>query len=289
MLLAAGIDYEYLPGQIPGSLARVLLARFKLQRLEAEAKKKSNESAPVLQPGQSGYMEQYYEQHAQEGGIVLIGRSSMKEYLWALKEAWTTPLDLQREQKIAETDVEVVEDEELKRFVKDEGLFAPPAESTGSSASPAHPALGSAFRDTYAAISKSTGPIFEPNEEQDASTKPMLEPSEIPQQPPLLLVPFSHPLGSIRFWPQRLYHHLFGERHKAEAGAKAALDLVHARTRPFEPPSRTQGLMTSDEEQREWLNDEGKVQADSDDWRPKYVGGDCDWEARTEYEITKVR
>lgn len=297
ILLAAGIDYEYLPGQIPGSLARVLLARYKLQRLEAEAKLKATgantAAGPTLRPGQSGYVEQYNEQHAREGGIVLIGRNTMKEYLWALKEAWTTPLDLEREQRIADSDVEAVEDEELKEFARVEGLFEPPpAEASDStSSSSQHPILGSAFRDTYASIAKSTGPIFEPSsstEEAEPAPKPMLPPSEIPQQPPLLLVPFSHPLGSMRFWPQKIYSHFFGHRHKAEAGAQAALDLIYARTRPFEPPARSQGLMTLEEESRAWLNEEDKMQADSDDWRPKFVGGDCDWEAKAEYELTKV-
>lgn len=296
--MSAGIDYEYIPGQIPGSLARVLTARFKLQRLEAEAARAS--PAEHLTPGQQGYVEQYNQEHALQGGTVIVGRSSLKEYLWALKEAWTTTLDLDRERKIAETDVEAVEDAELAEFVQQEGLFEPSEQDLNRSASAttsslSNPIFGAAFRDTYASIQQSqqqrdSDPSLAQPEPQPESPAQQAElsPSGIPAQPPLLLLPFSHPLGSMVYWPQKLYAYFFGERARASAGASEALKLVYAHSRPFDAPERSQGLLSQDEMERNWLNADGKVQADADDWSPRSVGGDLDWESSSERLITKV-
>lgn len=294
-MVSAGIDYEYLPGQIPGSLARILLARFKVQRLEASAQSASP-STSSLSPGQQGYTEQYNDQHALGGGTVLIGRNSLKEYLWALKQAWTTPLDLKREHLVAETDIEQVEDEELKEFVRQEGLFDPPSveAEVQSTSSNSNPILGSAFRDTYAQISKSAQPVFDapPNDSvpQKEEERPILSPTHIPPQPPLLFVPYSHPLGSMLYWPQKLYSYFFGERANARAGAAAALSLIQAQSRPFEPPRQTsRGLMDDEEYENEWVNEtSGKMEADHEDWFPKTVEGDCDFDIHSESYISKV-
>ena len=60
----------------------------------------------------------------------------------------------------------------------------------------------------------------------------MPPPAQLPQQPPLLLVPFVNLVG-IKLIPLMLWE-FFHERHKVRAGAEAAYKLISRATRPLE-------------------------------------------------------
>lgn len=248
ILVAAGIDYTYTNGQIPGSLGRILIAKFKASRLEKEASTK----APHLydSPEQSTSKRSLDEP---SGGVVILGRTAWKEYLWALKRGYLDELDLEREWKILNTDLEEVEDQELMARFDQDGLFDQPetsaAESSFTEAGelPERSTLPSPIsqRSSF----KSLFPNFSQPQSETVTSSSQAVPSDLPgakilpsapvlpEQPPILLVPFSHPLGSAKWWPLKLYNWLFGERAKAELGGQLAFDLIHAPSVPLNAPS----------------------------------------------------
>lgn len=65
----------------------------------------------------------------------------------------------------------------------------------------------------------------------------------VPPQPPLLLVPFDHPIG-MKWWPLKLYG-FFRHRDRVRAGADVALALIAQETEDLVPPSTgSEGLST---------------------------------------------
>jgi import inner membrane translocase subunit TIM54 len=229
-------------GQIPGSVARILLARFKLHRLE--------EAANIPRPK--------YEKPP--SGIALVGRNTLKEYLWALKKGYLDEIDLDRESRIANGDLEEIESLELAAQIDKDGLF----------------------------------PAFVPTEEQPPSTRFLPEASSLPPQPPLLLLPYSHPLGTMLWWPKKLTNWLFGERKRVEEGAKAAFTLLAGQTREIRPPASTSadGLFDEQKEMaRVWLNEDNKMAIGKGDeiWTGQPCGSeDLDLDLTSERYITSV-
>lgn len=62
----------------------------------------------------------------------------------------------------------------------------------------------------------------------------ILSPSPIPEQPPLLLVPFDHPIGMI-WWPLKFYR-FFNRRAEVQKGAEMAISLIDGNAQPINPP-----------------------------------------------------
>ena len=166
-----------------------------------------------------------------EGGIVLVGRPTFKEFMEGLRRGWTDGLDkvdredqLAREleadgkfdeidQPAATLDTESLADGEplptKSRLPPSTGLFKPPyLPSPGSKASP----------------SSSSPPIPEHFN---------IPPASIPQQPPILFVPFANYLGFLQL-PHMIWD-FFNQRQKVLSGAQCAYKLIKSRTRPFEP------------------------------------------------------
>jgi import inner membrane translocase subunit TIM54 len=193
-------------------------------------------------------------------GIALVGRNTLKEYLWALKKGYLDEIDLEREQRIAESDVEAVETAELAAELDKDGLF----------------------------------PNFTPTDlPRDSRFLPQT--ASLPPQPPILLLPFSHPLGSMLFWPLKLTTWLFGERNRVKTGGDAAFALIVGQTREIQPPSSAHGPGIYDEETeaaRVWLTDEGKmaIPKGNDVFRSRCTGSvDLDVDLKSERYITSVR
>jgi mitochondrial import inner membrane translocase subunit TIM54 len=170
---------------------------------------------------------------ALDGGIVIIGRPAFKEYIAGLRRGWT------------ESPERVDEDEELSRTLETDGHFDEPEVPSDSSSSSSQ----SHFADdepipTPSRLPSSRPPglfsplgtaVRPPPSSPPSTWDPVVDvppPTEIPPQPPHLLVPFVNLVG-IKLIPLMILD-LFNERHKVRAGAEAAYKLISSATRPFE-------------------------------------------------------
>lgn len=179
-----------------------------------------------------------------EGGIVIVGRPTFKEFMAGLKRGWTETLVKEdREEKLAvelELDGRFDEPQELDAVPVDLGDMddepiptasrLPPSKGF-SPFTPPHlrgsqqaPASSSSFSSQAAAQS----------EDPAASIPP---PAALPAYPPILFVDFLNHIGFTQI-PIMIWE-FFNERHKVRSGAEAALKLVLNEARPFiaPPPS----------------------------------------------------
>lgn len=166
-----------------------------------------------------------------EGGIVLIGRPSFKEFMEGLRRGWTDGLEkVDKEDQLAReleadgkfdekdepastADTQNLDDGEplptKSRLPPSTSLFKPPyLPSPGSKASPS-------------SSSSSIPEYFN------------IPPAFIPQQPPILFVPFTNYLGFLQL-PHMVWD-FFNQRQKVLSGAQCAYRLIKSHTRPFEP------------------------------------------------------
>jgi len=174
-----------------------------------------------------------------EGGTVIVGRAAFKEYVAGLRRGWTESLE------------HVDEEEQLSKELERDGHFDEPEEvspapspaenmtddepiPTPSRLPPSRPSPG-----LYSPLSAAMRPGPSSSSFPPSSTPSTLDlgadvppPTNLPPQPPLLLVPFVNLVG-IKLIPLMIWD-FFNERHKVRAGAEAAYKLVSRTTRPFE-------------------------------------------------------
>jgi len=144
-----------------------------------------------------------------EGGIVIIGRHSLKEFLEGIRRGWSgEPVERRQDW----------EDDRLSNALDADSVFDEPEEPLA--ADEGQPREESEEKKPlYAPIPRSLSP---PSSSQ---TNP-----SIPPYPPLLLVPFTNLIGFTKM-PLMIFQ-WFQERKKVQAGAEAAYKLVIAQTAP---------------------------------------------------------
>lgn len=181
------------------------------------------------------------EQHRRqelEGGIVLIGRPTFKEFMTGLKQGWSESLEkVDKEEKLAqelESDGRFDEPPELDAVPVDLGDLDDEPIPTASKLPPSKgfspftpPHLRGPQSSSSASSSSST-----PSRGDPAATIP--PPTTIPPQPPILLVDFVNHVGLAQI-PIMIWD-FFNERKKVQSGAESALKLVMNQTRPFIAP-----------------------------------------------------
>lgn len=265
LLVASGTDYALITGTNPGGLGRTLLAEIRARRIANASKDPaiiavsaynadSVNVATVLEERDAAY-----EANELDGGIVMLGRGALKEYLWALRKGYGEEIDLREEARLEgmglgsgekrkdgrwEREEEIMVRELDREDAKsDSAPFDVPEpvglerlDSSDPTSTPEEPAvpLSTAYAPYRALpILPSTPP---PPPPAAADEKPLILPAvtQIPSQPPLLLVPFSHPFG-IRQWPAKLLH-FFNHRSDVKLGAECAVSIINAQTRPFDSP-----------------------------------------------------
>ncbi|KAA1122650.1 mitochondrial import inner membrane translocase subunit tim54 [Puccinia graminis f. sp. tritici] len=268
ILIAAAIDYTIHNGTTPGALGRKISADIRDQRIIAAAQEKDGHRVAALKPGMPGYREWHAEQHRLTGGTLILGRATLKEYLWGLKHGYEQHIPLD----------ELDDDERFSRQLEEAGIFELdecPGEfssnedltmpeglrsvqeqlkqtdghdeisfsslSVDDKSSPSLEKPSNFFN--FFSQSKHTPSLSYSNSSSNQSTTKTLAPTPIPPQAPLLLVPFDHPIG-IRWWPLKIYR-FFNRRQQVETGAQVAMKLVRSQTRPIEPPKQTAGLTDS--------------------------------------------
>ena len=152
-----------------------------------------------------------------EGGIVIVGRPTWKEFLHGLHRGWTEGLQ------------KVDEDEVLAREFEVDGVFDEPEK----------PKIEAESTLSQTLISQRPSPVWLPNQvdsQQQTDTSP---PSEISPLPPILLVPFTDYIGFTQI-PLMLWD-FFNQRHKVRSGSEAAYNLIMKNTRPIALPCHILG------------------------------------------------
>jgi import inner membrane translocase subunit TIM54 len=234
VLVAAAVDYELVPTGQYGSLTRLLHDKILSRRRQALG---LESAPPTLASGLPGQLtpEQKLEREV-DGGVVLIGRHTLKEYMEGLKRGWMGPVNkLDREGDVAkELEFDGVFEE--KPAPTEDGVSEhqsePPA--APAPATPSPPKMLGAFahlQKPTPAIS-STSPSESTVDPESLITPEMHQPpSPLPQQPAMLLVPWINHLGFKQI--PYMFIGLFTESKKYREGGEAALKLILGPQRDF--------------------------------------------------------
>jgi import inner membrane translocase subunit TIM54 len=230
ILVAAAVDYKIFAGRRHGDLATRVANDIKDQRRIEEGFDQPWESPMPLPSKLSPEGER---QRWLEGGSILVGRPSFKEYMAGFRRGWTDSLE------------RVDPEEALSRELQSDGKFdelivdEPPSPvgdldgeplPTPSRLSPSRRFSPiEAMRDKSQVASSTSSSFSKPA--PGPSPADVLPPIQIPSQPPLLLVPFVNYVG-WRLIPHMIWD-FFNERHKVKAGAEAGYQIVMKHTHPF--------------------------------------------------------
>jgi import inner membrane translocase subunit TIM54 len=228
-LVAAAIDYDPLPAPLPGSITRQIHAQILSKRRQALNLEPPPE---IIQFPISQSPAELAAKEAEEG-VIIIGRSSLKEYLEGLRRGWEGGVgewdwEKEIEGKIAFDGVFDAKPEPVEPIL--EGLEQDVTKSISTPAptpSPASSLSGLGF------LSKPQSPIppINPTASPSIPSHYHTPPTTLPPHPPLLLIPFTNHLGFKQF-PYMIYT-FFTEHHRVRTGAEAALALIQGPTREF--------------------------------------------------------
>lgn len=236
ILVAAAIDFEMVNGNRHGGLAQSIVDKIKLQRREAlpHDHPLHHDSAASSVPLPTAMTPAKQRQRELEGGIIIVGRHTLKEYMHGLRRGWTESLGAPDREEILARQLasDGAFDEPDLPAEPSELLDETPAPSTSNTTTPTGK---SPLFSTIIAPPKSPAQQPSPQSPPPRPAVPDVPPREIPPQPPLLLLPFENILG-FRYIPHIIVD-FFNERKRVKAGAEAAYTLVEAQTRDFLPPN----------------------------------------------------
>ncbi|KAG8903474.1 mitochondrial import inner membrane translocase subunit tim54 [Tulasnella sp. 403] len=262
ILVAAAVDYEFKNGNQHGSLMRAIADEIRDRRRVDMG----IDEVPPAMPLPGPPRKQSERERELDGGIIVIGRHTFKEYMEGLRRGWTGSL----EKKDPE--------ETLARVLENDGHFdepLPPSEDSDSAAKDIP--TGTSTQDTLEAPKTGLTPIvFSPLQlqmppppspppsqhlSQDIPPHLNVPPARIPDQPPLLLVPYTSLLG-FRNIPLMILG-FFNHRKDVRLGAEAAYRIIAKETRPFDDPSSSPALFEADAESTEPTNVPGTQSAEA--------------------------
>jgi import inner membrane translocase subunit TIM54 len=187
-----------------------------------------------------------------EGGIVLIGRPTFKEFMAGLKKGWSSGL-----QKVDGEEILAQELEDDHYFDEvDDDMLAP------------------ASKLSYSPIFTMSSQALQQKRATPEDTTPdVAPPQSIPQLPPLLLVPFSNRIGFTQI-PIMIWE-WFNKRRLVQSGAEAAYSLVLANSRPISVPS---GVPSTSEPSEQLLSDSTSSAEHPTEASPPSDLGDLDFD-----------
>ncbi|CBQ73571.1 related to TIM54 (component of the mitochondrial TIM22 translocase) [Sporisorium reilianum SRZ2] len=110
VLVAAGIDWEVTNGTRHGGLARELQSKIHERRRKLLGLEPWMDEAAAMSQTQFSLTPQQELQREIDGGLVLVGRPALKEWAWALKNGWCTPLEVLARDRDDELAQELAED-----------------------------------------------------------------------------------------------------------------------------------------------------------------------------------
>ncbi|GJJ12342.1 hypothetical protein Clacol_006583 [Clathrus columnatus] len=227
ILVAAAVDYDIVKGKRHGSLAELIAEKTKSdRRINLDL-----DPPPVSEAlGIPGHSREEERKRFLEGGIIIIGRHTFKEFMNGLKRGWTEPLDIVDKEASLSTELEndgVFDDDDDLGFSSEDSkqnrsaLLLPPT---------------SIYHSPPSLKTTTTGPL-------DPRLKEI--PDQIPPYPPILLVHFRNLVG-FKYIPLMIWE-FFNRRRDVQRGAEAAYRLITGSTRPLRGPSEADGEQTSPE------------------------------------------
>ncbi|OSX65593.1 hypothetical protein POSPLADRAFT_1065302 [Postia placenta MAD-698-R-SB12] len=231
VLVAAAVDYEMIKGKRHGDLARRIAEDIKKRR-RIELGLEPPPVMPVVLPNTSAEDKRRREL---EGGVVIVGRLTFKEFMAGLKRGWTEGLQT------------VDREEELAKEFELDGRFDEPEPDVDPIQS--SPDLDGEPIPTPSRLPPSKSfSAFTPPHLRGSSSSALptsgssipagmdTPPTAIPPQPPILFVHFVNHIGLTHI-PLMIWE-FFNERRKVREGAEAAYRLIMGHVRPFvSPPS----------------------------------------------------
>lgn len=235
-MVAAAVDYELKNGNQHGALARLIADNIRdRRRIELGIDPAPEERPPPGPPRPDG------DKRIREmaGGVVVIGRHTLKEYMEGMRRGWTRSL------------VKLDGDEVVAKELENDGHFDEPAPPEGDSPetapkpSPPPPVPKSSIVFSPMQL-KMPPPPKPPTTPEQPVIPPHLDvpPVQIPEQPPLTLVPYTSLLG-FKNIPLMIYGY-FNRRKDVRIGAEAAYRVIVNQTRPFSEPPSDSALMDPD-------------------------------------------
>ncbi|WVW81661.1 hypothetical protein I302_103656 [Kwoniella bestiolae CBS 10118] len=254
-LVAAAIDYDLPTSPLQGSITRQIRAKILTQRRQALGLE-----PPTPQLSLPGVLSpEEYQRRELEGGIVLVGRASLKEYMEGLRRGWMGRVDAWKWE------------DEIEGKLRDDGVFDEPklsqpevaevpVDTTASdlpvktSPAPVKPTTGLGFlsRPQPQAVPVSSG------QPQQATyqipEQYHLPPNPLPPHPPILLLPFVNHIGFSQI--PHMITSFFTERYRVKEGSEAALALINNSIRPFNPSGS--GDLEFDVASEEYYNSDSK-------------------------------
>lgn len=163
-----------------------------------------------------------------DGGIVIVGRPTFKEFMAGTQRGWTGGLE------------KVEKEEALSHLLESDGHFDEPEDPSFVNVGDLDgepiptPSKLSSNNGIYSPLQmRSPTPPSRSSESIPANKN--IPPTIIPYVPPILFVPFTNMLGFKQI-PLMMWD-FFNERHKVRSGSEAAYRLVMKQTRPIIPPS----------------------------------------------------
>lgn len=269
IFVASGTDYILKTGTNPGGIGRTTLAEIRGRRI-TDASKDPNLGVSALNSGGANIASVLTDRDAQDaqrevdGGVVLLGRAALKEYLWALRKGYGETINLKEEARLEGLGLGANERRKDGRWEREEEIMVRELEAedaksehapfeaplpaalqgldgeddtmTDSAASGDAPGSNPLAFAPYRSITPASLPTRAPEPVKDDSPPVLLPPpATLPTQPPLLLVPFSHPFG-IQKWPSKMLH-FFNKRSDVRQGGECALAILLAQHRAFAPPT----------------------------------------------------
>lgn len=221
-LVAAAIDYVQVPAPLYGSITRqvhadILSKRRKAIGLDATPLPMSLPGA--LDPAGAA-------QRELEGGSIIVGRATLKEYLEGLRRGWEGGVGKWKWE------------DEIEELMKGDGVFEakaePIMEDTTVPVSDATPSQQPSVTGLSFLSRPQPIPVpaaQSPDAPESIPAQYHIPPSPLPPQPPLLLVPWLNPLGFKQI--PRMVYDFFTERYRVREGAELAWALINQETRPF--------------------------------------------------------
>ncbi|KAG6900411.1 hypothetical protein C0993_011104 [Termitomyces sp. T159_Od127] len=269
ILVAAAVDFELISGKRFGDVAEHVAENIRKRRRIELGIDPIPDIAKALPTYKSP---EEVAEHTLQGGIVIVGRPTLKEFMAGLRKGWTDPLDnVDKEEVLAcelESDGHFDETEETS---EDPSELRPKLSMSSVQNSPVFSPLQSRLSAMPSKVASSI---------PDAMNAP---PLAIPPVPPLLLVPFINHIGisqiPIMIWEW------FNQRRKVRAGAEAGYRLVMNCSRPINYPteepktvfaditqtSASQGDLDFDKEVEWWYKSSlSKFTSDIEKARDKY-------------------
>ncbi|PVG04098.1 hypothetical protein CPB86DRAFT_803660 [Serendipita vermifera] len=233
VFVAAALDFEIINGNHYGAMTNKVAEDIKKKRREALGLEKSHdEILNSFLPLKGDRSPTAKARRELEGGIVVVGRHSLKEYLTGLKRGWSESLqksDPEEElaqslsQDIFDEPAPISQDLEIKG---DADTTQPPASTSPNVLSPL-PQNGKPHGLFGPLRQQPTPSTFHRSFVEDQP------PAVIPLQPPIGLIPFTNHIGFMQI-PYMIYD-FFTERNRVLSGCKAGYAIVMAQSRPFTP------------------------------------------------------